>query len=89
MRIVVAEDLYLLRDGMVRLIEAYGRQAVATAATGPETLEALRKWRPDVSVIDVRMPPNQSDEGLRAALAARAEMPGLPESPSSKLGRDF
>jgi CheY-like chemotaxis protein len=51
---------------------------VATAATGPETLDALRTWRPDVSVIDVRMPPNQSDEGLRAALAARGEMPGLP-----------
>ncbi|AXI80246.1 response regulator transcription factor [Peterkaempfera bronchialis] len=78
MRIVVAEDLYLLRDGMVRLIEACGHQVVATAATGPETLAALRTWRPDVSVIDVRMPPNQSDEGLRAALAARDEMPGLP-----------
>ncbi|GHH75226.1 DNA-binding response regulator [Streptomyces sulfonofaciens] len=78
MRIVVAEDLYLLRDGMVRLIEAYGHQVVATAATGPETLDALRTWRPDVSVIDVRMPPSQSDEGLRAALAARGEMPGLP-----------
>ncbi|WP_301126460.1 response regulator transcription factor [Streptomyces cacaoi] len=78
MRIVGAEDLYLLRDGMVRLIEAYGHQVVATASTGPETLEALRTWRPDVSVIDVRMPPDQSDEGLRAALAARAEMPGTP-----------
>ncbi|WP_329519172.1 response regulator transcription factor [Spirillospora sp. NBC_01491] len=78
MRIVVAEDLYLLRDGMVRLIEACGHQVVATASTGPETLDALRTWRPDVSVIDVRMPPTQSDEGLRAALAARGEMPGLP-----------
>ncbi|MDI2124838.1 response regulator transcription factor [Yinghuangia seranimata] len=78
MRILVAEDLYLLRDGMVRLIEACGHEVVATAATGPETLEALRTWRPDVSVIDVRMPPNQTDEGLRAALAARAETPGLP-----------
>ncbi|MFE5736063.1 response regulator transcription factor [Streptomyces celluloflavus] len=78
MRIVVAEDLYLLRDGMVRLIEAYGHQVVATAATGPETLDALLTWRPDVSLIDVRMPPAQSDEGLRAALAARRELPGLP-----------
>ncbi|MCF3106297.1 response regulator transcription factor [Streptomyces roseoverticillatus] len=78
MRIVVAEDLYLLRDGMVRLIEACGHEVVATAATGPETLDALRTWRPDVSVIDVRMPPNQSDEGLQAALAARREMPVLP-----------
>ncbi|MEU7018616.1 response regulator transcription factor [Streptomyces sp. NPDC046385] len=78
MRVVVAEDLYLLRDGMVRLIEAYGHQVVATAGTGPETLDALRTWRPDVAVIDVRMPPNQTDEGLRAALTARRETPGLP-----------
>lgn len=78
MRIVVAEDLYLLRDGMVRLIEACGHQVVATAATGPETLEALLTWRPDVAVIDVRMPPTQSDEGLRAALTARRKLPGLP-----------
>jgi DNA-binding NarL/FixJ family response regulator len=78
MRIVVAEDLYLLRDGMVRLLEAYGHEVVTTATTGPETLDALLKWRPDVSVIDVRMPPSQSDEGLRAALAARREVPGLP-----------
>ncbi|GAB3881132.1 response regulator [Kibdelosporangium lantanae] len=78
MRIVVAEDLYLLRDGMVRLLEAYGHEVVATATTGPETLAALRDHRPDVAVVDVRMPPTQSDEGLRAALAARQESPGLP-----------
>jgi DNA-binding NarL/FixJ family response regulator len=78
MRIVVAEDLYLLRDGMVRLIEAYGHQVVATATTGPETLDALLTWRPDVSIVDVRMPPTQSDEGLRGALAAPPEQPGLP-----------
>ncbi|WP_328900635.1 response regulator transcription factor [Streptomyces sp. NBC_00441] len=78
MRIVVAEDLYLLRDGMVRLIEAYGHEVVGTATTGPETLATLREFRPDVAVVDVRMPPTQTDEGLRAALAARAEMPGLP-----------
>ncbi|CAG7642218.1 response regulator transcription factor [Actinacidiphila bryophytorum] len=78
MRIVVAEDLYLLRDGMVRLIEACGHEVVATAATGPETLDALLRWRPDAAVVDVRMPPTQTDEGLRAALAARREVPGLP-----------
>ncbi|RKT55353.1 response regulator transcription factor [Saccharothrix australiensis] len=78
MRVVVAEDLYLLRDGMVRLIEAYGHEVVATATTGTGTLDALRTWRPDVSVVDVRMPPTQSDEGLRAVLAARRELPGLP-----------
>jgi DNA-binding NarL/FixJ family response regulator len=78
MRIVVAEDLYLLRDGLVRLLEAFGHEVVATATTGPETLDALLKWRPDVAIIDVRMPPTQSDEGLRAALAARSAVPGLP-----------
>ncbi|MER5639654.1 response regulator transcription factor [Kitasatospora sp. NPDC002227] len=78
MRILVAEDLFLLRDGLVHLIEACGHEVVATASTGPETLEALRAHRPDVSVIDVRMPPTQSDEGLRAALTARQEIPGLP-----------
>lgn len=78
MRIVVAEDLYLLREGMVRLIEAYGHEVVATASTGPETLHALLTARPDVAVVDVRMPPTQKDEGLRAALAARGEIPGLP-----------
>ncbi|WP_369182419.1 response regulator [Streptomyces sp. Y1] len=78
MRILVAEDLYLLRDGMVHLIEAYGHEVVATAATGPETLRALLAFRPDVAVVDVRMPPTQSDEGLQAALAARREVRGLP-----------
>ncbi|RKT12058.1 LuxR family two component transcriptional regulator [Streptomyces sp. 1114.5] len=78
MRIVVAEDLYLLRDGMVHLLEAYGHEVVATAATGPETLHALLTHRPDAAVVDVRMPPTQSDEGLQAALAARREVPGLP-----------
>ena len=78
MRIVVAEDLYLLRDGLVRLLGAYGHEVVATATTGPETLDALRRYEPEVAVIDVRMPPTQTDEGLRAALAARREVPGLP-----------
>jgi DNA-binding NarL/FixJ family response regulator len=78
MRVVVAEDLYLLRDGIVRLLEAYGHEVVATAATGPETLDALITQRPDVAVIDVRMPPTNSDEGLKAALSARQALPGLP-----------
>ncbi len=75
---MIAEDLYLLREGLVRLIEAYGHQVVATAGTGPETLDALLTWRPDIAVVDVRMPPTQSDEGLQAALAARRDVPGLP-----------
>jgi len=77
-RIVVAEDLYLLRDGLTRLLESAGHTVVATAGTGPETLQRLVEVRPDVAVVDVRMPPTQTDEGLRAALAARARVPGLP-----------
>ncbi|TDW17070.1 response regulator transcription factor [Kribbella kalugense] len=78
MRIVVAEDLYLLRDGLVRLLETFGHEVVATAATGPETLRAILDHRPDVAIIDVRMPPTNTDEGLVAALEARREVPGLP-----------
>ncbi|MHA7987676.1 response regulator transcription factor [Rathayibacter sp. CAU 1779] len=78
MRIVVAEDQYLLREGLVRLLEAFGHDVVSTAATGPETLDALLEHRPDVAVVDVRMPPDNTDDGLRAALAARRRLPGLP-----------
>ncbi|MFF4344384.1 LuxR C-terminal-related transcriptional regulator [Kitasatospora sp. NPDC001540] len=78
MRIVVAEDLFLLREGMVRLVEAYGHQVVAAVDNGPAALEALLAHRPDVAVVDVRLPPAFSDEGLRAALAARQRFPGLP-----------
>ncbi|HEY9293016.1 MAG TPA: response regulator transcription factor [Microlunatus sp.] len=78
MRIVVAEDLYLLRDGIVRLLEAYGHQVVATAATGPETVAAVLGHRPDVAVLDIRMPPTNTDEGLAAALTVRRRAPGQP-----------
>ncbi|WP_238010455.1 response regulator transcription factor [Dactylosporangium sp. AC04546] len=78
MRVVVAEDLALLRDGLIRLLEAHGFEVVAAVGTGPELLRALLDQRPDVAVVDVRLPPTHTDEGLRAALAARAEVPGLP-----------
>jgi DNA-binding NarL/FixJ family response regulator len=77
-RIVIAEDLYLLRDGLARLLESAGHTVAATASTGPETLQCLLEVRPDLAVVDVRMPPTQTDEGLRAALTARARVPGLP-----------
>jgi DNA-binding NarL/FixJ family response regulator len=76
--VVVAEDLYLLREGIVRLLESFGHRVVATASTGPQTLDVLVACRPDVAIVDVRMPPTQKDEGLRAALAARRAVPGLP-----------
>jgi DNA-binding NarL/FixJ family response regulator len=78
MRIVVAEDLTLLRDGLIRMLEAYGFEVVAAVDNGPGLLAALLEHRPDVAVVDVRLPPTHTDEGLRAALAARAEIPGLP-----------
>ncbi|MEV0372663.1 response regulator transcription factor [Streptomyces sp. NPDC050636] len=78
MRVVVAEDLFLLRDGMVRIVEAHGHTVVAAVDTGPDTLDALLTLRPDAAIVDVRLPPTFSDEGLQAALAARREVPGLP-----------
>ncbi|MFD0278334.1 LuxR C-terminal-related transcriptional regulator [Kitasatospora sp. NPDC127111] len=78
MRIVVAEDLFLLRDGLVRLVEAYGHTVVAAVDSGPAALEALVGLRPDAAIVDVRLPPTFSDEGLQAALSARREIPGLP-----------
>ncbi|MGW0431218.1 response regulator transcription factor [Micromonospora sp. NPDC003197] len=78
MRVVVAEDLYLLREGLVRLLSVHGFEVVAAVETGPELLRALVELRPDVAVVDVRLPPTQTDEGLQAALAARHEVPGLP-----------
>jgi DNA-binding NarL/FixJ family response regulator len=77
-RVVLAEDLFLLRDGLIRLLEAYGFEIVAAVDNGPELLRALVGERPDVAVVDVRLPPSHTDEGLRAALQARQEVPGLP-----------
>jgi DNA-binding NarL/FixJ family response regulator len=77
-RVVLAEDLYLLRDGLSRMLTAHGFDVVAAVETGPELLAALLDVRPDVAVVDVRLPPTQTDEGLQAALAARREVPGLP-----------
>jgi DNA-binding NarL/FixJ family response regulator len=77
-RVVIAEDQFLLRDGLIRLLEAYGFDVVAAVDNGPAFLDAVRSGKPDVAVVDVRLPPSFTDEGLRAALAARAELPGLP-----------
>jgi DNA-binding NarL/FixJ family response regulator len=77
-RVVLAEDLALLRQGLVLLLESRGFEIVAAATSGPELVDALRQHRPDVAVVDVRLPPSFTDEGLRAALTARREMPGLP-----------
>ncbi|MFD0006689.1 response regulator [Streptomyces sp. NPDC127178] len=78
MRVVIAEDHALLREGLVLLLTSAGHEVVAAATTAPEILPALRQHRPDAAVLDVRMPPDFRDEGLRAALTARKELPGLP-----------
>ncbi|MBO4271631.1 MULTISPECIES: response regulator transcription factor [Microbispora] len=78
MRVVLAEDLHLLREGLVHLLRAHGFEVVAAVESGPELLAALVGERPDVAVVDVRLPPTFTDEGLQAALAARRRVPGLP-----------
>lgn len=78
MRVVLAEDHFLLRDGVTRLLQAFGHEVLAAVDNGPLLLEALTSLRPDVAVVDVRLPPTFSDEGLRAAVQARTRVPGLP-----------
>ena len=78
MRVVIAEDLFLLRDGLTRLLEAHGMQVTAAVGDGEDLLAAVTAERPDVAIVDVRLPPAFTDEGLRAALAARRAVPGLP-----------
>jgi DNA-binding NarL/FixJ family response regulator len=78
MRVVIAEDQFLLRDGLARLLTAHGFEIAAAVDSAPGLLRALLEFRPEVSVVDVRLPPTFTDDGLRAALAARARVPGLP-----------
>ncbi|MFE7525932.1 LuxR C-terminal-related transcriptional regulator [Kitasatospora sp. NPDC057542] len=78
MRVVLAEDLVLLRDGLSLLLSAHGHEIVAAVESGPELAAALAEHRPDIAVVDVRLPPTYTDEGLQVALAARRERPGLP-----------
>ncbi len=78
MRVVIAEDLFLLRDGLSRMLEAHGLEISAAVDNGDDLLEAIRNDKPDVAIVDVRLPPTFTDEGLRAALQARRELPGLP-----------
>jgi DNA-binding NarL/FixJ family response regulator len=77
-RVVVAEDLFLLRDGLARLLSAHDFEIAAAVDSAPGLLRALLEHRPDIAVVDVRLPPAFADDGLQAALAARREMPGLP-----------
>src|SRR5215203_355142 len=76
LKVVVAEDSVLLREGIVRLLEQSGFEVVGQAGDGEDLLRKVGAHKPDVAVIDVRMPPTHTDEGLRAARRIRAEYPG-------------
>ncbi|UWP83499.1 response regulator [Dactylosporangium fulvum] len=78
MRVVVADDAVLLREGLVRLLEESGHTVVAAVGDGPSLVEAIVEHRPEVAIVDVRMPPSHTDEGLRAAVEARSRVPGTP-----------
>ncbi|WP_410615559.1 response regulator [Amycolatopsis sp. lyj-109] len=78
MRVVIAEDAVLLRAGVIRLLADEGIETAAAVDNGDDLLGAIKEHRPDLAIVDVRMPPTFTDEGLRAALAARKEIPGLP-----------
>lgn len=75
LRVLLAEDSVVLRDGMVELLGARGCEVVATAGTAPELLAGVAEHRPDVAVVDIRMPPTHTDEGIRAAVEIRAKTP--------------
>jgi DNA-binding NarL/FixJ family response regulator len=75
MRVLVADDSVLLREGLVRLLQEGGCEVVAQAGDAPELLRKTRAHKPDLAIVDVRMPPDNSDDGLRAALTIRSEQP--------------
>ena len=75
MRVVVAEDSVLLREGVAHLLEDAGHEVVGQAGNAEELILKVRSYRPDVAVVDIRMPPTQTDEGLRAAKQIRHELP--------------
>jgi DNA-binding NarL/FixJ family response regulator len=77
MRVIVADDSVLLREGVTRLLEKAGLEVVGHAADKEELMRKARAHQPDVAIIDIRMPPTHTDEGLQAARAIREEMPGM------------
>ena len=75
MRVVVAEDAAVMREGLIRLLTDRGHEVCAAVADGESLLAAVAEHRPDVAVVDIRMPPSHTDEGLRAALKLRHDHP--------------
>ena len=77
LRIVIAEDAAIMRDGLTQTLARRGHDVVAAVSNAVELLRAVAAQQPDVAVIDVRMPPTHTDEGLRAAMAIRRDHPGV------------
>ncbi len=77
MRVVIAEDSVLLREGLARLLADFGEEVVATVGDAEQAKAAVAELAPDLIVLDVRMPPNHTDEGIRAALSLRRSHPGV------------
>jgi DNA-binding NarL/FixJ family response regulator len=78
MRVAIAEDAVLLREGLIRLLTEHDAEIVAAVDNGTDLVEAVLREKPDVSIVDVRMPPTFRDEGLRAAIEVRRRMPNAP-----------
>jgi len=76
-RIVIAEDTAILRDGLVQLLKSRGQEVAAAVGDAPALLEAVAEHRPDVAVVDIRLPPDHTDEGVRAAVELRRLYPDL------------
>lgn len=77
MRVVIADDQVLLREGLARLLADEGLEVVGQAADAEDLLRKVRAHKPDVAIVDIRMPPTSTDEGLRAARQIREELPGV------------
>ncbi|MEV6634857.1 response regulator transcription factor [Actinoplanes sp. NPDC051470] len=77
MHVVIAEDSAILREGLAQLLTMRGHDVRATVADAPALLEAVTQHRPDVAIIDIRLPPGHTDEGLRAAIQLRRDTPGV------------
>jgi len=75
MRVVIADDSVLLREGLARVLSEGGFDVVAQAANADELRQVVRRFKPDIAIVDVRMPPTHTDEGARAAVEIRAEQP--------------
>lgn len=77
MRVVIADDSVLLREGLARVLTEGGFEIVAQAANADDLRKAVRRFKPDIAIVDVRMPPTYTDEGARAAVELRAEQPDV------------